>query len=296
MQDSLLWVYEGQTQFWGYVLAARSGLMPAEDARAEIARIAAYYDSLPGRTWRPLADTTNDPIVQSRRPQPWGTWMRGEDYYSEGMLIWLDVDAKLRELSGGRRSMNDFARAFFGQRDGDTGISTYRFEDVAATLNAIAPFDWAAFLHARIDDVRPHAPLDWLAADGYRLAWRDTPTAYWTSREHRRKIVDLGFSIGLIVGEHAEVASVTWGSPAFEAGVTAGATIVAVNGREYSDDRLRNAVRDARGGHEPIRLLVKRGERYREVAIDYHGGLRYPVLERTGTGPSGLDALLTPLE
>ena len=295
MGNSLLWLYEGQTQFWGYVLSARSGLMPAEDVRGELARVAAYFDTLPGRSWRPLIDTTFDPIVQARRPHPWSSWMRGEDYYSEGMLLWLEVDAKLRELTGGRRSMNDFARAFFGVNPGDQGVLTYRFEDVAATLNGLAPFDWASFLRERVEQAGTRAPLGWIAQGGYRLAYRDTPTAYFKSRESARKIVDLTYTIGVVIGEGGRVTGVAWDSPAFEAGLTNGATIVAVNGRQYSADLIKQAIRDARNSREPIRLLVKRGELYSEAAIDYHEGLRYPVLERTGSGASSLDALLAPL-
>jgi predicted metalloprotease with PDZ domain len=295
MRDSLLWVYEGQTQFWGNILAARSGLMPTADVLDELARTAAFYDTLPGRSWRPLIDTTNDPIVQARRSQPWPSWMRGEDYYSEGMLIWLEVDARLRQLSGGRRSMNDFARAFFGVNPGDQGVATYTFDDVVATLNAIAPFDWATYLHERVDRVRPHAPLDWIAAGGYRLVYRDTPSAYFKSREKDRKILDLTFSVGAVIGEGGRISGVAWDSPMFDVGATAGATIVAVNGEQYSNDLFRRAIAAAHTSRDPIRLLIKRGDRYREVALDYHDGLRYPALERVGTGPSGLDALLAPL-
>jgi predicted metalloprotease with PDZ domain len=295
MRNSLLWVYEGQTQFWGNILAARSGLMPAQDVLDELARTAAFYDTLPGRAWRPLVDTTNDPIVQSRRPQPWSSWMRGEDYYSEGMLIWLEVDAKLRQLSGGQRSMNDFARAFFGVNPGDQGVATYTFDTVVMTLNGIAPFDWASYLHERVDRVRPRAPLDWIAAGGYRLVYRDAPSAYFKSRERDRKILDLTFSIGAVIGEGGRISGVAWDSPMFDVGATSGATIVAVNGQQYSNDLFRRAIAAAKGTREPIRLLIKRGDRFREVALDYHDGLRYPVLERVGTGPSGLDALLAPL-
>jgi predicted metalloprotease with PDZ domain len=294
MRDSLLWVYEGQDQFWGFVLAARSGLMPADDVLAEFARTAAIYDTLPGRAWRPLIDTTNDPIVQGRRPHPWTSWMRSEDYYSEGMLIWLEADAKLRQLSGGRRSMNDFARAFFGINPGDQGVATYTFDDVVRTLNGIQPFDWASWLHDRVYNVGP-APLAWIQAGGYRLVYRDTPTPYWTSREHDRKVFDLTFSIGATIGEAGRISGVAWDGPLSQAGGTAGATIVAVNGRPYSNELLRQAIREARGGHDPIRLLVKRGDRFRELSLDYHDGLRYPALERVGTGPSSLDALLAPL-
>lgn len=293
MQGSLLWLYEGQTQFWGNVLSARSGMMPTEDVLAELARAAAFYDTQPGRSWRPLLDTTNDPIVQARRPQPWTSWMRSEDYYTEGMLIWLEVDARLRQLTRGRRSLDDFARAFFGINPGDQGISTYDFDDVVRTLNGIAPFDWAAFLRQRVEQTGP-APLAWIEAGGYRLVYRDTPPPYFTSRERDRKILDLTYTIGLVVGEAGSISGIAWDSPLFNEGVTVGSTIVAVNGRQYSHDGLRRAIREAQGGREPIRFLIKRDDRYREVAIAYHDGLRYPVLERVGTGASGLDALLAP--
>ncbi|MGZ8312628.1 MAG: M61 family metallopeptidase [Allosphingosinicella sp.] len=294
MQSELLWVYEGQTQFWGYVLSARAGMMPAEDVRAELARTAAYYDTLPGRRWRPLLDTTYDPILQARRPQPWSSWQRGEDYYSEGMLIWLEVDAKLRELSGGRRSIDDFARAFFGVRPGDQGILTYDFDEVVATLNGIAPFDWAGHLRRRVEQTGP-APLAWIEQSGYRLVYRDTPTNYFTSREKARKILDLTFTLGLVVGEEGRITSVAWDSPLFNAGATAGASIMAVNGRAYTHEALREAITAARGARDPIRLMIKRGDRFQEIAIDYHDGLRYPALERVGRGPSSLDTLLAPL-
>ncbi|WP_192901914.1 M61 family metallopeptidase [Sphingosinicella ginsenosidimutans] len=296
MRDSLLWVYEGQTQFWGYVLSARSGLMPVQDVRDALAQTAAYYDTLPGRQWRPLVDTTNDPIINQRRPQSWTSWQRSEDYYSEGQLVWLDVDAKIRELTHGARSINDFARAFFGINPGDQGLATYTFDDVVTTLNGVAPFDWATFLHDRVDAVRPHAPLDWIAAGGYRLVYRDTPSDYWKSREQARKILDLTFSLGMTIGEGGAVRTVSWDSPPFNAGLTNGTTIVAVNGDAYSHDNMREAIRAAQGTRTPIRLLVKQGDHYREVSIDYHDGLRYPTLERVGTGPSGLDALLSPID
>lgn len=294
MQNSLLWVYEGQTQFWGYVLSARSGMMPVEDVKAELARTAAYYDILPGRSWRPLIDTTNDPILAARRPQPFVSWQRSEDYYSEGMLIWLDVDSRIREMTRGRRSLDDFARAFFGANPGDEGISTYTFEDVVQTLNQIAPYDWGAYLTRRVEQVGD-APLDWIKRGGYRLVYRDTPTPYFTGREKDREILDLTYTIGVTIGKEGMIGGIAWDSPLFNEGVTAGTQIVAVNGRTYSNDDLKAAIDDAKGNRNPIRLLVKKGDRYRSIDLDYHGGLRYPELERIGSGPSTLDALLSPL-
>ena len=294
MRDNLLWVYEGQTQFWGNILSARSGMMPVEDVKAELARTAAYYDTLAGRKWRPLIDTTHDPIVAARRPKPYSSWQRSEDYYSEGMLIWLDVDSMIRQQTGGERSLDDFARAFFGVNPGDEGILTYSFDDVVRTLNGIAPYDWANYLTQRVERVG-EAPLDWIERGGYRLVYRETPTPYFTSREKDRGLLDLTYTIGVTIGDEGEITGVAWDSPLFNEGVTTGTKIVAINGREFSNDDLKGAITAAKGMREPIRLLVKKGDLYRTVELDYHDGLRYPALEKVGTGPSTLDALLAPL-
>ncbi|MET0283976.1 MAG: peptidase M61, partial [Polyangiales bacterium] len=116
IRNSLMWVYEGQTQYWGNVLSARSGLWSKQHTLDAIARTAAIYDNRAGRRWRSMSDTTRDPIIASRRPLPWVSWQRSEDYYSEGQLVWLDVDTRIRELSGDTRSLDDFARAFFGAK------------------------------------------------------------------------------------------------------------------------------------------------------------------------------------
>lgn len=292
MRDSMLWVYEGQTQFWGYVLQARSGIVSKQDTLDMLASIAASLDNRPGRTWRPLIDTTNDPIISARRPKGWVSWQRSEDYYNEGLLIWLEVDAKLRELSRGKASMDDFARAFFGMRDGDWGVLTYDFDAVAATLNTIQPHDWAGFLKTRLHGLSERAPLTGFTDNGYRLIYTEEPTAAFKSSEKRAGRIDLSYSVGLSIGKGGSVDSVIWDSPAFEAGLDLGDTIVAVEGREYSDDRLKEAITAAKTTKAPIRMLVKSGTRYRETIIDYQDGLRYPRLEKIGTGEGGLDKLL----
>ncbi|TVV74908.1 M61 family metallopeptidase [Sphingomonas solaris] len=294
MRNSLLWVYEGQTQFWGYVLQARSGIVSKEDTLSAYAMIAALHEKRPGRQWRPLVDTTNDPIMSARRPQPWLSWQRSEDYYNEGLLVWLDTDAKLRELTGGRKSMDDFARAFFGPGDRDWGVSTYDFATVASTLNGIAPYDWAGFLKKRVDAVAPQAPLGWLATSGYRLAYTAEPTAYWLSEEKARKITDLSYSLGMVIDKDAQVTQVIWDGPAFAAGITSGTTLLAVGGHALDADDLKRAITDAKTSGKPIELLVKKGDRFQTVSIAYRGGLQYPRLEKVAKGEAALDRLLAP--
>ena len=290
MQNSLLWVYEGQTQFWGNVLAARSGLRSQVDTRDKIAAVVADYTTQAGRAWRPLADTTNEEILSNRRPEPYPSFQRVEDYYDEGQLIWLDADSLIRERSGGKRSLDDFARRFFGGRDRDWGEVTYRFADIVAALDAVEPYDWAAFLHARVDAVAP-PPLDGITRGGYRLVFTDEPGALWSGREKGEEIVDLSYSLGLTIGKRALVKDVRWGSPAYLAGITAGATVIAIDGNKYSDDDLRRVVTAAKGGSAPIALLIEQNDRFRTAEVQWNGGLRYPHLERTGKGPSSFDAL-----
>ena len=292
MRDSLLWVYEGQTQYWGYVLAARSGLLTKQQALDAIAATAAAYDNRKGREWRPLADTTNDPIIAMRRPLPWRSWQRAEDYYSEGELIWLDADTLIRQISGGKKSLDDFAKAFFGIDDGSYREATYSFDDVAKTLNAVAPHDWATFLHQRLDAIGEGAPLDGITRGGYRLIYNDTPSDFSKAAETRRKVTDLTYSLGLIVGREAKLTDVLWEGPAFQAGLTVGTQIIAVNGVAYDADKLKTVVKNSAMTTAPIEFIVKNGDRYRTLKIDYHGGSRYPHLQASG-GPQLLDIILT---
>jgi predicted metalloprotease with PDZ domain len=295
MQDSMLWVYEGQTQFWGYVLGARSGMLSKQDTLDAIAATAAAYSlGTPGRVWRPLIDTTNDPVIAKRAPQPWRSWQRSEDYYSEGQLMWIDVDRIIRQQSGGKRSIDDFAKAFFGVRDRDWGELTYTLDDVVATLNRVQPYDWRGYLQRRVYDIAPQAPLEGITQGGYRLAYTPEPTKWIKSAEMKGKNSDLTYSGGFVVGNDGKISSVLWDSPAFNAGLTIGSQILAVNGRNFSMDAIKQAIKDAANGGASPQLLVHDGDVYRTVTLDWHGGLRYPRLEKVGRGPGTLDALLAP--
>lgn len=295
MKDNLLWVYEGQTSYWDLVLAARAGVQSKEVVLADWARLAAYYSVQPGREWRSVEDTTLDPIMAARKPKPNSSLSRGEDYYNEGSLTWLAADMKIRALTGGRKSLDDFAKAFFGFRDGDWGQVTYDFDDVVSTLNGVAPHDWATFLDTKLRQPGQPAPLEGIESGGYRLVWKDEPNVVDKAREKDSKGADLTYSLGLSVNKSGELSSVLWDSPAHRAGLVSGIEIVAVGDTAYSVDRLTAAVTAAKDGKTPVRLLTKRGDSYRTVEIAYKGGLRYPHLEKTVTGVAPLDTLLAPL-
>ncbi|MBO9707886.1 MAG: M61 family metallopeptidase [Caulobacter sp.] len=295
MRDSLMWVYEGQTQYWGNVLAARSGLVTKQQGLEALAATAALYDTRAGRNWRNVLDTTNDPIIANRKPASWPSWQRSEDYYSEGQLVWLDADTLIREKTGGKKSLDDFAKAFFGVDNGSYVVLTYDFDTVVQTLNGVVPYDWASFLKTRIEGLSAHAPLDGLTRGGYKLVYTDTPTEYFKALEGRGKVMNLSYSLGVTVGAAGALAAVNWDTPAFKAGLTAGETLVAVNGTAYSDDLLKDAIKAAAKADGPlVELLVKDGDRYRTVKIDYRGGLKYPRLERIEGTPARLDDIYSP--
>jgi predicted metalloprotease with PDZ domain len=294
MGDSLLWVYEGQTQFWGFVLAARAGLWNADQARDAIAMLdATYADNRPGFAWRNVQDTTNDPTIARRGSLPYRNYQMSEDYYSAGQLIWFAVDAKLRELSHEKRSLDDFAKAFFGIDDGSWVVHKYTFEDVVQTLNGIAPFDWAKFLRERVDGNAP--PIDGIAASGWKLVYTDKESDFQKSAASNRKSADFASSIGLSLStKDAKIGDVRWNGPAFKAGMAPGTTLIAVNGHEFKPEKLAEAISAAKGTTTPIDLLIKSGDEYKTFHVDYHEGLKYPHLERIDGTPDRLSSILAP--
>lgn len=296
LQNSLMWVYEGQTQYWGLVLTARAGLMSKQQALDVLAMTAASFQNIPGRQWRAMQDTTNDPIISQRRPQPWSSYQRSEDYYREGSLIWLDADTLIRERTGGKQSLDDFAKAFFGVEDGNWDPAPYTFADVTSTLNGVQANDWAAFLRERLDAVGPgsRGPLDGIERGGYRLVFKEEPSGYMGALYKELGRNDFTYSLGFMMNKANKITSVLWGGPAFEQGLTSGWEVVAVGGRAASADVLKEAVTAAKGSAEPIELILKNGDVFKTVRFDYHDGLRYPHLERIEGTPDRLGDILSP--
>lgn len=295
-QNTLLWVYEGQTEYWGDVLTARSGLAPVEDIITSFAEVAAFYDNQPGRGWRPLQDTNNHNLLGYRTSNPYTSWMRGTgDYYREALLIWLDADTLIREATNDRKSLDDFAKGFFGGDNGSYAPRGYVFEDVVAALNAVHPHDWATFLRTRLDAAGPDAkaPLDGLARSGYRLTYTDALT------DAEKKIqtgwkTDFQYSLGFTLSGTNRINNIRWGGLAFEADIGPGWELVAINDQAANADRLRDAVTANKDGSAPIKLLLKRGDKFRTVQFDYTGGLRYPRLERIEGTRDRLTEILSP--
>ena len=293
MQDDLLWMYEGLTDYWCGVLTARAGLWTPDQYRDSIANIAADMTYRTGRAWRSLQDTADAAPLTYYGSDSWLNWVRDTDFYPEGQLLWLDVDTKIRELSGGKHSLDDFAHAFYGMDNGSYVTKTYTFDDVVNTLNQVQPFDWKTFLRERLDYTGGELPEHGIERGGWKLVFTDTQGQAEKAYEGIRHVANLSYSIGLIVNQNGRIADVQWNGPAFQAGLVPGLSIVAVNGRDFSLDSLKDAIDAAKTSQAPIELLVKNVDVYSTVKIHYHGGSRYPHLVR-GDGKDVIGAIVAP--
>jgi predicted metalloprotease with PDZ domain len=296
MKGELLWVYEGLTEYLGNLLAARSGLWSAQQYRDALAQVAADLDHKPGRMTRPLIDTTVAAQLLYNAPEEWTSIRRSVDFYDEGWLIWLDVDTKIRELTNGAKSLDDFCKRFHGAPSTGPMVKPYTFDDVVATLNDVAPFDWRNFLQARLNSTDFHAPLGGIERSGWKLSYQATPSAYLNDLESVRHGIDLGYSIGLRLHGDALIGDVIEGSPAAKAGIGPGMKIVAVNGKAYSAETLRAAVKATTDPKQRrIDLLIDNEGHIENHQLTYGEGERYPVLERDTNKPDTLSKIIAPL-
>jgi predicted metalloprotease with PDZ domain len=292
MQGDLLWVYEGLTTYLGQILAARSGLLTPDEYRESLALTAAAMDAQAGRAWRPTLDTAvSAQFLYDSRPD-WASWRRGVDFYPEGELLWLDADTVIRRESRGARSLDDFCKAFHGGESGPPKVVSYTLADVVATLNKVAPYDWAGFLHERVDLVRERADVAGIEGGGWKLVYTDALPQMLKSREEHDKLIDARFSLGFVVKDTGEIPDVLPASPAGKAGLPPGVKLVAVNGRRFSKDVLRDAIRAS--SDQPIELLIENGEFFASYRLDYSGGPRYPHLVRDEARPDLLTAIVSP--
>lgn len=288
MQGDLLWVYEGLTQYYGVVLAARSGFWKPEQLREYLAAtFAALNDGRPGRSWRDLEDTAISVSILYGSRQAGTSWRRPVDYYEESELIWLEADTIIRRQTKGQKSLDDFCRKFHGSEDRVIKVAPYTFDDVVATLNSIAPYDWKKLFDERLHSHGPGSPLGGLEASGWKLGYSNEPNDHQRATEQADGTVDLSFSLGFTVHAAGDdvnsIVDVILGSPAAKAGIAPDMKLVAVNGRKWNPDWLRVAIREARNSKEPIRLLLENDDYYQTFEIDYHGGERYPHLESLHT-------------
>jgi predicted metalloprotease with PDZ domain len=151
----------------------------------------------------------------------------------------------------------------------------YSENEVYATLNQIAPSDWKAFFRSRLDATTTEAPKGGLAAAGWKLVYNETANPFLKGEG-----LDLTFSIGCKLKDDGSPSNIERGSPADKAGLAPGMKVIAVDGRRYSGDVMKRALKAAHDKPAPIELLVQNDEYFTTLKLDYSGGERYPHLAR----------------
>ena len=289
MQDDLLWVYEGLTNYLGFVLTSRSGLLTADQDRDDLALTAAFLDHTPGREWRNLQDTADDAPELYFSPRAWESWRRSTDFYDEGTLDWLWTDVIIRQQTKGAKTIDDFCHLFHGAPSTGPMVKPYTFDDVVNTLNQVATYDWRTFWTERLTNHGPGAPLGGIEGSGWKVVYDETPSAMDSAS---RRSVNALYSLGLALNSDGSIGDTVEAMPAAKAGIGPGMKLIAVNGRQFSPDVLREALRAAKNSSAPIDLLVENTDYYKTYKIDYHGGEKYPHLVRDDSKPDLLTEIL----
>ncbi|MGD0760472.1 MAG: M61 family peptidase [Candidatus Sulfotelmatobacter sp.] len=292
MQDDLLWVYEGLTNYLGEVLTARSGLLTAPQLRDDLALTAAALDHTPGREWRNLQDTADAAPELYFSPRAWRSWRRGTDFYDEDTLNWLWADVIIRQQSKGAKTLDDFCKLFHGAPSTGPMVKTYTFDDIVNTLNQVVPYDWRGFWTERLTNHGPGAPLGGIEGSGWKVVYDETPSEMERGAAGTFHFVDVAYSLGLDLNDEGTITDTIEGMVAAKAGIGPGMKLVAVNGRKFSTDVLHDALKAGKTSSQPLELLVENTDYYKTYKLDYHGGEKYPHLVRDESKPDLLTDIL----
>ncbi len=294
MQTDLLWVYEGLTEYLGEILTGRMGQRTPEEFRDALANTAAELDHTPGRAWRNLQDTADGVPAMQDAPRQWESWRRALDYYDEDELNWLWADTIIRHETHGQKSLDDFCRIFHGPPSGPPQVKTYTFDDIVATLNQVAPYDWRGFWTERLTNHGPGAPLGGIEGSGWKLVYDDSRSPLTQAEEGERNAINAAYSIGLWLKSDGTVTDTVEGMLAAQAGIGPGMKLIAVNGRKFSKDVLGDALREGKNSKAELELLVENTEYYKTYKLDYHGGEKFPHLVREEGKPDVLSEIIKP--
>jgi len=295
MNGEMLWVYEGLTQYLGNILTARAGLRTPEQYRDQLALRTAELDNRPGRMWRPLQDAADAAQILYGARQDWSSLRRGVDFYDEGNLMWLEADVIIRQQTKGKKSLDDFCRLFYGGENTGPLVKPYTFDELVEALDAVTPYDWKTFFADRLSSTHARAPMGGIERAGWKVVFRDSLNSMMKALEERDEVCDLRFSIGLLLKNHGEVIDVIPKSVAARAGIAPNMKLIAVNGRAFSKERIRDVLRSSADKSVRIELLVQNVDYFSTTVLEYQGGERYPFLERDGAKPDVLSSIIKPI-
>lgn len=294
-KTDLLWVYEGMNQYLGDLLSFRSGIRDPSEYPEYMATVYADMDYETGRATTPLIDvTTGAPYYYVTRGDYEHIRRGSGDFYTEGELVWLDVDTIIRQRSNGARSIEDFLHRFTQPSTTGPMVETYTRDDVEKLLDDVEPYDWHSFFETYVYHVAPHPPNDEFTRAGWRLVYTSQPNVFLAGRPPNDRDVTGWYSYGANLSADGTVRDVRENSPAWKAGLAPAMRVVAVEGQQFAPEVMKYAVQRAQHRSEPISLIVTQTGWYRTLALDYHDGMRYPHLERVAGTSDMLASIAAP--
>jgi len=294
-QTDLLWVYEGMNQYLGDLLSFRTGIRKPSDYPQYLAYVYARMATEPGRNTDPLIDTTTAaPFLYEAQGDYSSIRRTAADFYTEGELLWLDVDTIIREKTHGRKSLDTFLHLYSAPAVTGPITKTYTRADIEHLLNEVVPYDWHAFFQKRVYEVAPQPPTSELARAGWKLVYTSKPNPFIAAFQTLRHGNDQWFTYGLLLNKDDTVRDVREGSPAWQAGMAPGMKIMAVDGQAFSSDTLKYVLEQAEHSTTPTGFLVQDDGWYRTLDVSYHGGPQYPHLVRLPGTPDMLAKIMAP--
>jgi predicted metalloprotease with PDZ domain len=281
-KTKLLWVYEGLTEYLGEVLMVRSGLVPEPEYRDMLAWNIGNLMHREGRRWRSLEDTAVASSMLRAASANWNDLRREQDYYYEGLLLWLEIDAMIREISQGKRSLDDFCQRFMGQSASKDNVVPYELPEIIKILKDLAGYDWEPFLARRVSSAMETLPLDLVGRCGYRLQYANKPSAYVEDLQDSKKgsgFITARDSLGLTFSRDGRITNIVPRMVGDKAGLTPGMQVIGVNGKKFNRQRLLDALADSVASRK-VELLLLQGEVFKTITLDYADGPRYLELVR----------------
>ena len=301
-KTDLLWVYEGLTQYYGEVLNARAGFVEPSVTRNAIAGGVGGMATKPGHLWRPNADTADAASIL-RAGNTWSRDRRQQDYYVDSLGVWLEADCLIRSKTNNKKSLDDFALAFYGGLGGQPTTIGYERKDVEATLNQVLPYDWHTFFQKRIYEVRDDMAQA-LSISGWKLAIDDAPAAVEPEGggppQGRRggggAVTDRNYDLGTSIDREGTVSTVDIDSVAFKAGLFPTDKITKIGNDAFTPAAFKAALDKAAKNTDPLLLTVKRVDVKDPIVLklDYHGPLLHPHMVRIEGTSDYLGDILKP--
>ncbi|MHB1544107.1 MAG: M61 family metallopeptidase [Gammaproteobacteria bacterium] len=280
-KTDLLWVYEGMNQYLGDLLSFRTGIRKPSEYPSYLAMLYSEMATEPGRFTDPLIDTTTAaPFLYGARGDYPSLRRTAGDFYTEGELLWLDVDTIIRTHTHDRKSLDTFLHLYAGPPSTGPITVTYTRAMIEGLLNRVVHYPWHAFFERHVYDIAPLPPTGELRRSGWRLVYTAKPNRFMVAQEKIRHDNNQWLTYGIRIGRTGVIFDVRKGSPAWRAGLAPGMKIRAVNGQKYSVPLLNWILKQSEHTHRPTVFLVETDGWYGHKTVSYFGGPRFPHLVR----------------